>query len=150
ALATFQAPNVTVNTGMTFQVVVTDLLTGRSALATTLVIVSPNVVRPDSVAITAATYKANRGVLNVSATSSDVTCAAVMTVQAFASNGTALLPPNTNMLAGGVVVGGCGYTFASAKAVFPPTGTTLNKITVISSEGGAAVGPNGTCTLATT
>ncbi|MFL5274693.1 MAG: PKD domain-containing protein, partial [Anaeromyxobacteraceae bacterium] len=149
AIATFQAPNVGVNTGLTFQVTVTDLITRQSAVATTLVIVSPNAVRPDSVAITAATYKANRGILNVSATSSDTTCAAVMTVQAFASNGTALLPPNTNMLAGGVVVGGCGYTFASAKAVFPPTGTTLNKITVISSEGGAAVCPNGTCTIAT-
>jgi hypothetical protein len=148
AIATFQAPNVTANTGMTFQLTVTDLVTQQKALATTLIIVSPNVVRPDSVAITNATYKANRGVLNVSATSSDISCAAVLTIQAFASNGVALLPANTNMTVTGGVVGACGYTFVTGKAVFPPTGTTLNKITVISSEGGSAVCPNGTCTIA--
>jgi K319-like protein len=147
-LTTFIAPNVTVNTGLTFQVTVTDTVQNTQALATTLVIVTPNVVRPDTVTITNATYKANRGVLNVSATSSDATCAAVMTIQAFASNGVALLPPNTNMTSAGPGVGGCGYTFVTGKALFPPTGTTLNKVTVISSEGGAAVCPNGTCIIA--
>ena len=89
ATTTFQAPNVAANTGLTFQVTVQDLLTQQSAVATTLVIVTPGVVRPDTVAITSAVYKANRGVLNVSATSSDASCAAVLTIQALASSGAA-------------------------------------------------------------
>lgn len=149
ATTTFQAPNVTANTGLTFQVTVTDTVNLQQASATTLVMVSPGVVRPDTVAIASAVYKPRTGVLNVTATSSDATCAAVMTIQAFASNGTPLLPANTFMAATSVVAAGCSYTWISPKAVFPPAGTTLNKVTVISSEGGSAVCPNGTtCTIA--
>jgi hypothetical protein len=148
AITTFKAPFVTANTGLTFQISVTDQITKQQAIASTLVIVTPGAVSSDTVAITSATYKANRGVLNVSATSSDVSCAAVMTIQAFASNGAALLPANTNMAVGALVPGGCGYTLVTGKAVFPPTGTTLSKITVLSSEGGSAVCPNETtCTI---
>ena len=148
ATTTFQAPNVSVNTGLTFDVLVTDLLTGQQGKATTLVTVTPGVVRADTVVITAALYKARSGVLQVNATSSDQSCAAILTIQALASNGATLLPPNTNMQVSNIVLGGCAYTYQSGKAIFPPAGTTLSKITVISSEGGSDVCPNGTsCTI---
>jgi K319-like protein len=144
ATTTFQAPNVTVNTGLTFDVLVTDLLTGQQAKATTLITVTPFQVRADTVVITSALYKERSGVVQVNATSSDQTCAAILTLQALASNGAPLLPANTNMQVSNIVLGGCAYTFQSGKAIFPPAGTTLAKITVISSEGGSDVCPNGT------
>ncbi|HET9595037.1 MAG TPA: hypothetical protein VFP65_05635 [Anaeromyxobacteraceae bacterium] len=145
ACATFKAPNVTANTGMSFQVLVTDTITRQSSLATTLVIVSPFAVGADTVVVTGASYRVSRGVLNVTATSSDQTCAAVLTVQAFASNGSTMLPANTNMVAGPPVAGlPCPYSFVTGKAVFPPAGTSLTKVTVLSSEGGSGVCPNGT------
>ena len=57
ATTTFQAPNVSVNTGLTFEVLVTDTINGQQAKATTLITVTPGVVRPDTVVITSALYR---------------------------------------------------------------------------------------------
>jgi hypothetical protein len=132
AIVHFTAPPVTANTGLTFRVTVTDgNVPALSSTARTLVVVAPGVVFGDTVTILNATYKTSRGVLNVSATSSDTTCAAVLRLLAPGSN----LDPNATMVAGNPVAGAaCSYTYVSPKEIFPaPT-----SVTVISSEGGSA------------
>jgi hypothetical protein len=135
--ATFRSPKVSVETLLAFEVTVTNT-SGLSSTGSTEVMVSPFNLNPDTVAITGATYTARRGVLNVSAASSDITCSAILTIQAYASNGAAMLPVNSIMTVSGLVVGGCGYTYVSGKDIFPPTGTTLSLISVTSSLGGSA------------
>jgi hypothetical protein len=140
AVATFQAPKVTVDTPLEFQVNVTNTA-NLTAAGSTEIMVKPGPVATDTVIITGVTYRSNTGVLNVSATSSDITCSAILTLTAFASN-TVIYGP-INMTVSNLVVGGCSYNLVSGKAVFPaPT-----SVTVVSSEGGFAACPSGTCSI---
>ncbi len=135
AKVTFTAPAVTANTGLTFQVLVTDSINGQQNVGTTLVEVTPRVTPFDTVAIAPAgiVYRTNRGVLNATATSSDSTCSAVLTLTA----------PGTNLPAGGVLMTPqgipgpgvpCTYTFVSGRQIAPaPT-----SVTVTSTLGGSA------------
>jgi K319-like protein len=135
AKATFKAPNVNGNTALTFLVTVTDALGQKAAASTTIEVVKGNLVR-DTVTITGAVYRQNRGVLNVTALSTDTTCSAVLTLTAKA-NGTPVLidgVSSVTMVNGGPVVGGCSYSYVSSRTVFP----TPTSVTVISTLGGSA------------
>ena len=135
AKASFQAPAVTANSGLTFQVTVTDSKTGQKNIGTSLVEVTPVRVPADtvSIAVGGVVYRTNRGVLNATATSSDSTCSAVLTLTA----------PGTNLPAGGVLMTPqgipgpgvpCTYTFVSGRQIAPaPT-----SVTVSSTLGGSA------------
>jgi K319-like protein len=132
--ADFKAPNVSANTSYTFQVTVTDSAS-RSSTGSTLIVVTPQKVFTDTVTIAPGgiVYRVNRGVLNATATSSDSTCSAILTLTA----------PGTNLPAGGVLMTPqgipgpgvpCTYNWTSGKQVAPaPT-----SVTVTSSLGGSA------------
>jgi K319-like protein len=133
-IATFTAPLVSVNTTLTFQVTVCDT-SSLCSTGSTEVVVTPSSVAGDSVTITAVDYRAARGVLNVTATSSNASCSAVLTLQAFTS-GTPTFGP-VIMVSTGPAVGGCGYSYVSGRTAFPaPT-----SVTVKSSLGGTATAP---------
>jgi hypothetical protein len=134
ATATFRAPNVAANTSLTFQVTVTDSAS-RSSTGSALVVVTPGRVGGDTVTIppNGIAYRINRGVLNATATSSDSTCSAILTLTA----------PGTNLPAGGVLMTAqgipgpgvpCTYNWTSGKQIAPaPT-----SVTVTSTLGGSA------------
>jgi hypothetical protein len=132
--ATFKAPNVTFgNIGFTFQVTVTDnvAVPPLSSTGSTLVVVTPGTLAADTVTIAQGgiVYRQNRGVLNATATSSDVTCSAVLRMTAVGTN----LPP-VDMTPGTPVAGTpCTYTFVSGKQVSPAPTSVL----VQSSLGGS-------------
>jgi hypothetical protein len=137
AVATFKSPNVVADTALLFQVNVTNASNLTSA-GTTEVVVTPAPVAADTVTFTGVTYRSSTGVLNVAVTDSDATCAAVLTLTASGTN----LGPVTMSVAG-LAPGGCSYSFVSGKSVFPaPT-----SVTVVSSEGGTASCPSGTCAI---
>jgi hypothetical protein len=139
--ASFKAPNVAADTPLLFQVNVTNTSNLTSA-GTTEVVVTPAPVAADTVTFTGVTYRSNTGVLNVTVTDSDTTCAAVLTLTAKTSSGTIVAGP-VNMAIVGPVVGGCGYSFVSGKSVFPAPAS----VTVVSSEGATATCPSGTCAI---
>ena len=132
--ANFKAPSVAANTALTFLVTVTDTA-GLSSTGSTLVEVTPKKVGGDTVTIAPGgiVYRVNRGVLNATATSSDSTCSAILTLTA----------PGTNLPAGGVLMTPqgipgpgvpCTYLWASGKQIAPaPTSAT-----VTSTLGGSA------------
>lgn len=134
AVATFAAPLVSVNTPLTFQVTVCDT-SSLCSIGSTQVVVTPAPKPFDTVTITAVDYRTNRGVLNVTAISSDTTCSALLTLQAFTA-GTPTFGPVT-MISTGPVVGGCSYNYTSGRTVFPAPDT----VTVRSSLGGSATAP---------
>ncbi len=139
ATASFKAPNVLVDTPLLFQVNVTNTANLTSA-GSTEIMVKPGPVAADTVTITGATYRSNTGVLNVSATSSDITCSAILTLTAFASS---TVIYSDKMSATNIGVGGCSYSLVSGKSVFP----TPTSVTVQSSEFGFAACPSGTCAI---
>jgi hypothetical protein len=130
ATVMFVAPDValnTANTKLTFQVTATNTSSLRST-SITEILVTRTQLPPDNVVITGATYKASRGVLNVTADTSDITCSAILTVQAF-TNGAPTFGPAT-MIVSNLVLGGCEYTYVTGKTLFPAPTSIIVKSTL--------------------
>jgi len=144
AIATFKAPPLAPNTANTkLEFLVTVSNGTLSSTGSTEILITRTQLPADNVVITGAAYKAARGVLNVTADTSDFTCNAILTVQAFTS-GTPTFGPAT-MIVSNLVVNGCEYTYVTGKTLFPaPT-----SITVKSSLGGTATVqcPSTVCTI---
>lgn len=126
---TFTAPSVPVGgipAILTFQLTVTNTF-GLSATDTIAVSVSPPPApHLDAVAITGAVYRTSQANLNVTATSSDTTCSAILTL-------TLNTGFSATMARTGPVAGGCGYSFVSRPILPQPS-----SVTVKSSLGGTA------------
>jgi hypothetical protein len=125
---TFTAP--TLQTGaipvsLTFQLTVTNSF-GLISTATTAVSVTPPPPHADSIVITAATYRARDGSLNVTANSTDTTCGAILTL----SMDTGFSATMTKV---GPFAGGCTYSYVN-RPVFPQP----SFVTVKSTLGGSA------------
>ena len=93
--------------------------------------VTPTKLPADTVTIAAGgiVYRQNRGVLNATATSSDTTCGAILTMTAVGTNlGVVTMTPGTP-----VAGTPCTYTFVSGKQVSPAPTSVL----VQSSLGGS-------------
>jgi hypothetical protein len=151
-IVSFKAPdkinnaNISANTPLSFKVTVTSSKSKFSTDGFTEVMVTPfSFSTPDVVAITAVTYKKSRGVLNMTVTSTDPTCSAILRLTAKLSDGnTYPYPVNgvvTPMYSTSCTPGTAGtpatYTFVTPREVFP----TPTSVTVQSDLGGIATAP---------